>query len=139
MHIKTALVVLALSFSAIATAQTPEGAGCDFSSMRPVRISEFIPKAVAQKILPQYPDAAFKKRLQGRVSVRILVRLDGTVAKVCATRRGPLTAAAEHAAKQWIFKPNFGFDKPRYSEYAEATLVFVFRIRKGRGEVGVEL
>lgn len=130
---------MGLLLAAIATAQTPGAACCDFSAMKPVRISEFIPKAVVQKVLPKYPDPAFKKHAQGRVSVRILVRLDGTVAKACAVQRGPLAAAAEEAAKQWRFKPNFGFDQPRYSEYAEATLVFVFRISKGRGEIGVEL
>ncbi len=109
---------------------------CDFSSFKPVRISEFIPKAVVRKVLPEYPDAAIKRRQKARVTVKILIKLDGTVERACAAVDGPFAAAAEKAAMQWLFKRNFGFDKPRYGDYAEADLLFLFVIRNGRGEVG---
>ncbi len=128
-----------LSLIGMACASPPETTACDFSSFKPVSISEFIPKAVVKKVLPEYPDAAFKRRQQGRVTVKVLIKLDGTVEKACATVRGPLAASAEKAAKQWLFKRNFGFDQPRYGEYAEARLVFLFVIRNGRGEVGTVL
>ena len=130
---------LLVSLADIACVSPPETVACDFNSVRPVRISEFIPKAVVMKVLPDYPDAAVKRRQQGRVLVKVLIKLDGTVEKACATVGGPLAAAAEKAAKQWLFKRNFGFDQPRYGDYAEAKLIFVFTIRNGRGEVGAVL
>ena len=139
MTVATLNALLLVTLADMACASPPETAACDFSSFKPVRISEFIPKAVVKKVLPEYPGAAFKRRQQGRVTVKVLVKLDGTVEKACATVGGPLAAAAEKAAKQWLFKRNFGFDQPRYGEYAEAKLVFLFVIRNGRGEVGAVL
>lgn len=128
-----------LSLMGTACGSPPETANCDFSSLKPVRISEFVLKAAVKKVLPEYPDAAFKKRQQGRVVVKILIKLDGSVERACAADAGPFAEAAENAAKQWIFKRNFGFDQPRYGEYAEAKLEFLFVIRNGRAEVGAVL
>lgn len=139
MTVGTLIALLLVSLAEMACASSPETAPCDFNSFKPARISEFIPKTVVKKVLPEYPDAAFKRSQQGRVTVKVLIKLDGTVEKACAPFGGPLAAVAEKAAKQWLFKRNFGFDQPRYGEYAEAKLVFLFVIRNGRGEVGVVL
>jgi TonB family protein len=139
MPVWTVVALLIVCLADMAWASPSEAGACDFSSFKPVRISEFIPKAVVKKVLPEYPDGAIKRRQQGRVTVKVLIKLDGTVERACAAVGGPFAAAAEKAAKQSLFKRNFGFDQPRYGDYAEANLVFIFVIKNGRGEVGAVL
>jgi TonB family protein len=67
------------------------------------------------KAKPQYPPAAKAKGITGKVRVKIIVNNEGFVERTCPMRISGaletdqrLTVAAEAAALQWTFQPNFG-------------------------------
>lgn len=82
---------------------------CDFTVYQPVRESHFVQRTVKRKVNPIYPSEAVYHAVQGLVNVKILVNREGNVEKACAIDGDPtLKKAAEIAALQWKFKPNFG-------------------------------
>lgn len=102
--------ILCFFLASIARAETK----CDFTKYKAGRISHFHRLAIV-KVKPQYPPAAKAKGITGKVRVKILVNKDGFVERACpmSISGAPepderLTVAAEAAALQWTFQPNFG-------------------------------
>jgi len=62
---------------------------------------------VISQVQPQYTDQARQQRLQGSVTLQLVVRTDGTVSNIQVTRSlgGGLDEAAIEAVKQWKFRP----------------------------------
>jgi TonB family protein len=65
------------------------------------------PPAVISQVQPQYTDQARQQRLQGSVTLQIVVRTDGTAGNIQVIRSlgGGLDEAAIEAIKQWRFRP----------------------------------
>jgi TonB family protein len=113
----------------------PEG-DCGFSKFRPLRISHYIENSAATKVTPQYPPAAKANGIEGTVRVQVLVNSQGMVEKTCpeyvkgeARPDRSLVVAAETAALQWSFSPNFGIKssaRGRPLQYASGVLIFRF-------------
>jgi len=62
---------------------------------------------------PVYPPEAFAKKVEGVVSVEILVDADGRVARMRITQSVPLLdAAALAAVRQWVFSPAMKDGRP---------------------------
>lgn len=73
-----------------------------------------------KRVKPVYPEAAKKAGIVGTVRVYILVDVDGTVSVKRSEGPMPLRAAAEQAAKGWIFRPTIVDGLPvRVSAYLE--------------------
>ena len=106
---------------------------CDFSAYKPLVISHAPLGGPIKKVAPEYPRVAKAARAQGEVQVKILVDLKGNVVRACAAHGHPLLrVAAEEAALEWKFKPNFGFSiKPKFKskrKHLESWIVFNFRM-----------
>jgi protein TonB len=65
--------------------------------------------AVVKEVKPSYTDAAKRERIQGSVTLEVVVLKDGTVGEVVVTRSLDQTYGldeqAVNAARQWRFKP----------------------------------
>jgi TonB family protein len=108
---------------------------CDFKGLSTFKESDFVQLAVVRKVLPTYPEEARRLGLSGLVHVRILIDEKGRVARACADPKLSsisdtlFVEAAQSAAKQWRFKPYFGFSKvPKTlkGKYLEDALEFKF-------------
>lgn len=128
------LVVAGSVVAAQVTVTGPEG-DCGFSRMRTRQISHFVDRGAVSKASPQYPLAAKDAGIAGTVRVRVLINRKGLVQRTCpeyikgqprADRS--LVVAAEAAALQWTFSPNFGFggQAPPAFDYARGVLIFDF-------------
>ena len=74
--------------------------------------TEEMPQVIT-KILPEYPELARQSNMEGTVMVHVLVGKDGRVKETKITKSNPVfDAAAEKAAKQWVFKPALSNNKP---------------------------
>jgi TonB family protein len=135
---KTFLFLLLIRQISLAqvTVSGPEG-DCGFSKFQPLRISHYVENAAVNKITPQYPPAARADGIKGTVRVRVLINNRGLVERTCPEyvkdRRRPdrsLVIAAEAAALQWTFGPNFGLEPeprgPVRLNYAQGVLIFNF-------------
>jgi len=62
---------------------------------------------VVHQVQPQYTESAIRHRIQGSVTLRVVVRADGTVGDITVTKSldPELDQQAIAAAKQWTFKP----------------------------------
>jgi TonB family protein len=132
------LILLLLLGCQLALAQVtesgPEG-DCGFSTFRPVRVSDFLPRAVLRREEPQYPRATKAAGITGTVRVRVLINSNGFVERTCPEFAvglprpdRNLVIAAEAAALQWTFEPKFGITSTRTprSMYIQDVLVFKF-------------
>ena len=73
---------------------------------RIVKVSQISPGLVLRRVSPQYPAMAKSIRLQGAVQVQVLISEQGHVLSAGVVSGHPLLrAAAEEAARQWLFKP----------------------------------
>ena len=116
------------------TTSGPDG-DCGFSKLQSTQIAHYIEKGVATKATPQYPPAAKADGITGTVRVRVLVNSRGLVQRTCpeyvkdeSRPDRSLVIAAEAAALQWTFEPNFGLGaqgSPRF-KFARGVLVFNF-------------
>ena len=131
------LVIAGSLATAQVTVSGPEG-DCGFSRFRAMRISGYIETAVVANATPQYPPAAKANGTTGTVRVRVLINSKGLVERTCPeyVKDQPrpdrsLVVAAESAALQWSFQPNFNLVETnphavhRFN-YAEGVLVFKF-------------
>ena len=136
----TKLILLFLLGCQLALAQVTESgpkADCGFSAFHPIRVSDFLPRAVLHREEPQYPRATKASGITGTVRVRVLININGFVERTCpefvVSLPRPdrnLVIAAEAAALQWTFTPNFGFTSkniPRF-KYIEDGLIFKFTL-----------
>ena len=100
---------------------------CDFSPFLRVRVSSdwLWRGGIVKRFEPEYPEEAKQKRLQGQVSVRILIDQNSDVVQACGTGPAVLRQAAEDAALQWKFRvPRLNGEPLPYSE-ADLTFNFV--------------
>ncbi len=71
---------------------------------------------LVKRVRPDYPWLARKLRVEGRVILRAVVEVDGTVSKVCALSVNPtalaLGEAAVAAIEQWQYEPATLNDEP---------------------------
>jgi Gram-negative bacterial TonB protein C-terminal len=134
------LIGLLLLVAQVSVAQVtvpgPEG-DCGFSRFQPLRISHYVENAAIAKIEPQFPPAAKANGVTGIVRVQVLINRRGLVERTCPeyVKDQPrpdrsLVIAAEAAALQWSFSPNFGLEpEPRHSarlKYTRGVLIFNF-------------
>jgi TonB family protein len=79
---------------------------CDFSQYQPVRISDWLwHGGIVTRVEPTYPSEAKQHRLQGRISVSVVIDGDGHVVQACGDGHPILRDAAEGAAQKWRFRP----------------------------------
>lgn len=131
----TALLVLAVGVASAQVTETgPEG-DCGFSRLRARQIAHYVERGAVAKPSPQYPPAARAAGITGTVRVRVLINSKGLVERTCPeyVKGQPrpdrsLVVAAEAAALQWTFAPNFGFagQTPPAFDYARGVLTFSF-------------
>jgi hypothetical protein len=115
---------------------------CGFSYFKPRHITHFAERSAIARVKPQYPLAAEAKGISGKVWIEVLINKSGFVEMTCPLyfsdahkpdRR--LVTAAEAAALQWTFQPNFGFKtvgEIRF-DYVEDVLIFEFIPKKPDG------
>jgi len=130
-----ALLVLGGSVVCAQVTVTGSEGDCGFSKFQPVRISNYVERGAVAKPLPKYPLAAKAAGVTGMVRVRVLINRKGLVQRTCPEyiKDQPrpdrsLVIAAEAAALQWTFDPNFGFGTqpgPVF-DYARGVLIFNF-------------
>jgi outer membrane biosynthesis protein TonB len=100
---------------------------CDFSGYKPIVISHVVWTDVVKRVEPEYPLGG-RVRVQSEVEVKIVVDRKGDVVAACATRGHPLLrVSAVQAAREWKFKPNFGFTKKPKRKYMQTFIVFHFK------------
>ena len=99
-----ALVVAGVLSASLAAQEIP-GPGKDITLPR-----------VIKEVKPDYTDEAKAARIQGTVTLKVVVKDDGTVGDVQVTQsldtQFGLDAEAVKAAKQWLFKPGMKAGKP---------------------------
>src|SRR5688500_7417267 len=100
-------VMLLMSSALVISAHAKKNA-CDFFRYKPLVVSEVaLVDAAIKKVEPGYPATGPKVRVQGDVTVKILVDRKGNVSGACAIDGHPLLRpSAVYAAVQWKFKPN---------------------------------
>jgi TonB family protein len=116
------------------TVTGPEG-DCGFSKLHPQQLAHYVERSAVTRVTPQYPPAAKSNGVNGIVRVRVLINKQGLVERTCPEFvRGKsrpdrsLVIAAEAAALQWRFVPNFGVQPVggvRFA-YVQGVLVFNF-------------
>jgi protein TonB len=78
----------------------------------PVMRVDRVPRLL-RMVPPDYPPEAFTKKIEGVVSVEILVDADGKVARTQITHSVPLLdVAAVAAVRQWVFSPAIKDGRP---------------------------
>ncbi|MGA7381376.1 MAG: TonB family protein [Terriglobales bacterium] len=109
------------------TGVQPAAGKGEIAVARPVRIpAEVAAELVAQRVEPEYPQAARERRVQGAVDLDALVGKDGVVEKFTAIRGDPdLAAAASAAVRQWRFKPYLRDGQP---EGFQTRITVTFRL-----------
>ena len=99
---------------------------------------EHIPaETVIKKVSPKYPKLAKRQRVEGSVSVKLLIDERGMVRRSCAFIGDELLRSeAEKAGLQWRFKPGYGlaFTTKRKlgnrRRYAVAYISFTFVLHR---------
>ena len=123
--VQTLILILSMTVLCFAQDSSPT---CDFSSYKPLIISHALLNAVVKRVEPKYPGGGHL-RVQSEVEVKIIVDRKGNVVASCATRGHPLLrASAVHAAREWKFKPNFGFTNKPKRKYVQSFIVFNFKL-----------
>jgi len=97
--------LIALMLTAGVAAQEIPGPGKDITLPR-----------VIKEVKPDHTDEAKAARIQGTVTLKVVVKDDGTVGDVQVTQsldtQFGLDAQAVKAARQWLFKPGMKAGKP---------------------------
>ncbi|MFN2412772.1 MAG: TonB family protein [Pyrinomonadaceae bacterium] len=105
-------MLFVLLASVLCQAQAAASRTCDFSEYKTTGLSHFVPNAIVEAAKPAYPPAARAVQAQGKVRVKILVDRRGRVRETCVLEGHPLLrAAAVRAARETLFKPNFGVSR----------------------------
>jgi TonB family protein len=107
----------------------PKPAAQPTPDQRPLRvISQILQGKAIERVVPSYPELGKKIRLQGDVSVEVIVSPDGRVESARAVSGHPMLAsAAVDAARRWRFGPTLlnGIPVP-----VTGVIVFVFRLNE---------
>jgi TonB family protein len=102
---------------------------CDFSERHPLRMGDWLSHVgIVKRVEPSYPPEAKRRRLHGKISVRVPINGKGEVEQACGTGHPLLRDAAEEAALQWLFRTHELNGKR--IPYIEATLVFDFVLER---------
>ena len=113
----TMLLLLGLSLPSVATevqqtqndANSPADRGNAAMRAKPlrVRVSQGVSASLlVKRVDPEYPKDVKRKRIQGLVSLRILISREGDVSQVTLVSGHPVLASlAMDAVKQWKYKP----------------------------------
>jgi len=112
--------------------QTPER--CDFSAYKPIKMDFFPQGVVIKEVSPKYPKKARTRKIEGIVTVKVLINEEGIVEKTCAVNGNKIFwTEAEKAVLHWRFKPKSGLaftvqrqDKEQ-KRYAFAYIIFNFK------------
>lgn len=73
---------------------------------RPLHVPSMPESRILRKVSPIYPQAAVQHRIQGSVWFSVLIGKDGLVDNLrCISGHPLLIAAAQEAARQWVFRP----------------------------------
>lgn len=107
--------------------QSPRVKTCDFSEYHPFSV-EMIPSGSATRIVkPDYPKRARRMRIEGHVTVMVLIDKRGRVLKACMTYGNPVFRSnSMRAALRWRFDPNVFRSGPEMSGYFQLPIVFRF-------------
>lgn len=74
---------------------------CDFSEYNTLKET---PKSLISLVRPIYPKSAQRKKITGKVQIRVLVNRAGKVEKACAVKGHKLlTASALNAIRRWSY------------------------------------
>jgi len=129
--LKILVITLVLWISAAVADAQKKRPACDFSELRPVRMSHVLQNAVVDIPEPEYPKAALSVNATGQVIVRVVVDLKGRVVRACVIDGHPLLwKSAVDAARAAKFQANFGLSIPqrRYGRrYLEDEITFTFK------------
>ncbi len=73
---------------------------------RPLHVLSMPESRIVRRVSPVYPLAAVQHRIQGSVWLSVLIGKDGRVENLrCISGHPLLIAAAQEAARQWVFRP----------------------------------
>jgi TonB family protein len=99
-----------------------------------VRVSHAVLQLfIVHKVLPEYPEAALERGIQGVVTISVLVDQNGVVQKAWDANGDPaLVPAVSDAVKQWKFKPYYLNKKP---VQVEGQVVVTFELNGTKGIV----
>ena len=85
---------------------TPEPTPMPMPMPKIVKVSQISQGMALRRVSPQYPPIARTIRLEGSVQVQVLISEEGRVISTEIVSGHPtLRAAAEEAARQWVFRP----------------------------------
>jgi protein TonB len=69
--------------------------------------------ALISRVEPVYPPIAKIMHLEGRVDLRAIIRMDGSIGRLIVVDGNPILAVATEAAvRQWRYKPTLLNDQP---------------------------
>lgn len=107
----------------------PKPAAQPTPDQRPLRVvSQILQGKAIERAVPGYPELAKKIRLQGDVSVEVIVSPDGRVESARAVSGHPMLAsAAVDAARRWRFGPTLLNGVP---VRVTGVIVFVFKLNE---------
>ena|SRR6185295_11340102 len=107
----------------------PKPAAQPTPDQRPLRVvSQILQGKAIERVVPSYPELGKKIRLQGDVSVEVIVSPDGRVESARAVSGHPMLAsAAVDAARRWRFGPTLLNGVP---VRVTGVIVFVFKLNE---------
>ncbi len=108
---------------------------CDFGQFAPLRGDfDSHPNPNDRIVTPIYPEEARHARIEGRVTVKVLVNGEGTVERVCVQSGDPkLAQASEEAAEKSKFVPLLLNERP--IPYVERTILFNYVLSSEQPEL----
>jgi TonB family protein len=129
-----AVCVAAMTLVIVLATSVPATAQQDTSEPTRVRISEAVLKAfLLHKVLPEYPEDALKRGIEGTVTTDVFIDSEGNVERTAnADGNSTLVAAVTDAVKQWKFKPYYLKRKPIP---IESQVTLTFELKGGKGTV----
>lgn len=110
---------------------------CDLKKSFSMRMEHIPADVILKQVSPKYPQKARKQKIEGTVSVKVLINEKGIVEKACAFNGNKVFwTEAEKAALKWRFKPKYGLafsvqiqDKT-LKRYAYTYISFTFKLPK---------
>jgi hypothetical protein len=129
---------LFISCCAFASLAQTERSTCDFSNIKSRKIMRMSHShlLITKEARPEYPPLAKAAKIQGLITVAVLINDKGNIIETCVSKGHPLlTDAAIKAALQFKYKSNFGrsFKNTKTKQepaqmYLLSSLTFNFRL-----------
>lgn len=93
-------------------------------------ICRFPQARLVKKVQPVYPEAAKQGKIEGKVSLRLIIGRDGSIETIEVTSGHPLlVTAAKDAVSQWKYKPTL---LNGTAVEVDTTVDVLFQLRKQR-------